>query len=291
MTQQGKTSIVSASPKNIKKEPPMVNRITARKRPLSGTSPVRMARVRAALKKIPGLVRLVRLCRLIFHPRYRSEWLLQRTRPDNLFQPYGTTRFDRWPKIFGFIHERLADVPESTLLSFGCSTGEEVFTLRRYFPQAKIVGIDINPRSIAVCQSKLLKSRDKNIQFKQASSTDLESTASYDAIFCMSVLRHGKLGASAPESCEHIIRFSDFEKMVTDLCRCLKPGGYLVLLGSNFRFCDTSIASEFEAVFNTSEIKPSKDTPIYGSNNMKIENGIYSETIFRKKFADRQDAV
>lgn len=239
-------------------------------------------KVKSTLKKVPGLVPLARLCRLIFRPVPRSEWLLKRENPDNLFQPYGYTQHDRWPQIFTFIREQLSEQREAAILSYGCSTGEEVFTLRRYFPKAFIVGIDINPRSIATCLKKLKKSRDQNMQFKQASTPKSEPDATYDAIFCMSVLRHGELGAKQPETCAHLISFNDFEKTVTDLCRCLKPGGYLVMLGSNFRFFDTSVASEFEVAYRLPIKKPLKDTPLYDSNNRRMTNDFCSEAIFRK---------
>jgi hypothetical protein len=45
----------------------------------------------------------------------------------------------------------------------------------------------------------------------------------------MAVFRHGDLGGDHPESCSHRITFEAFEATVTDLARCLKPGGYLVI--------------------------------------------------------------
>lgn len=246
-------------------------------------TPNRTESWKAELKKVPGLVRLVRLCRIMVSPGYRSEWLLNRHRPDNLFQPYGTTRIDRFPFFFDFVRNQLSDIATPRLLSFGCSTGEEVFTLRRYFPQAEIVGIDINPRSIAVCRNKLGKSREPAIRFELAGSPDAEPEAFYDAVFCMAVLRHGELGACHPEVCDHLIRFLDFEKTVISLCRCLKTGGYLVILGSNFRFCDTVAANGFDTVYSVAENVPRKDTPLYDPENRKLADGIYNEVIFRKK--------
>lgn len=204
-------------------------------------------RWKARLKKVPGLVRLVRLCRIIGDSGYRSEWRLKRDKPDNLFQPYSLTGFDH-PHIFAFVCDRLSAHSASRLLSYGCSTGEEVFTLRNYFPQAEIVGIDINPRSIHICRKQLERGGATRIRFKLARSPDAEPDGCYDAVFCLSVLRHGELGASHPESCDHLIRFIDFEKTVESLCRSLKLGGYLILRGSNFRFCDTVAAIEFDTV-------------------------------------------
>jgi SAM-dependent methyltransferase len=238
---------------------------------------------KARLKKIPGLVRLVRLCRFIGDPGYRSEWRLKRDKPDNLFQPYSLTGFDRYPHIFAFVSSRLSAHSASRLLSYGCSTGEEVFTLRSYFPQAEIVGIDINPRSIHICLKQLKRGRATRIRFELAGSPDAEPDDCYDAVFCLSVLRHGELGISHPESCSHLICFTDFEKTVAGLCRCLKPGGYLIIRGSNFRFADTAVSSGFDAVFSVEDKAPRKDSPVYGSDNRYLPDTVYNDVIFRKR--------
>lgn len=240
-------------------------------------------RWKAGLRKVPGLVPLVRLCRIAVSPAYRSEWRLMRARPDNLFQPYARTVFDRYPRIFSFVRDCVPDSAAIRILSFGCSTGEEVFSLRRYFPQAEIVGIDINSHNIEVCCKKLGRDRDSRIRFALASSAEDELEASYDAVFCMSVLRHGKLGVSHPETCSDLIRFADFEKTVTSLCRCIKPGGYLAIRGSNFRFSDIAAASEFDAVYRVNEAEPRTDTPLYGPDNKRLRGTIYNDVIFCKR--------
>lgn len=234
-------------------------------------------------KKIPGLVRLVRLFRLCIYPARRSEWLLQRRNPENLFQPYGQTGFNRYPGIFSFITKRLSGTSAPRLLSFGCSTGEEVFTLRRYFPHAEIVGIDINPRSIAICNKKRASLFDEQLRFELAESTRDQPTACYDAVFCMAVLRHGNLGASRVENCSDWIRFEDFEKMVTDFCRVLKPGAYLILRHSNFRFADTRIAAEFDVVLSDKIHEARKDTPLYGRDDRLLADAVDCDIVFRKR--------
>lgn len=244
------------------------------------------SRLKGALKKVPGLVFLVRLCRLVRSPIYRSEWLLIREKPDNLFQPYSETRFNRYPGIFSFVCQQLSNVKMPRLLSYGCSRGEEVFTLRDYFPAAEIVGIDINSRNISICHKKLKQNGDSRICFKQAGSPVAEPVAFYDAIFCMAVLQHGGLRASNAENCAYLITFADFEQTVAGLSQCLKPGGYLTIRFSNFRFSDTWVAKEFDAVFSLNDKSPRLDTPIYGSDNQRIVDGLYNEAVFRKRIVD-----
>jgi SAM-dependent methyltransferase len=125
---------------------------------------------------------------------YRNVVWLYFVRSAGAFQPFNDTRIDRYPVIFRFVQTALGRDNPVRILSYGCSTGEEVFSLRHYFPRATIKGIDINPANIAVCQRCLRKAPDADISFAVDRSTAAEPSGSYDAIFCMAVLRHNKLG-------------------------------------------------------------------------------------------------
>lgn len=46
---------------------------------------------------------------------------------------------DRYPACKNYFNGK----QDLKILSYGCSTGEEVLTLRRYFPTAQIIGTDI----------------------------------------------------------------------------------------------------------------------------------------------------
>ncbi|MEI9996636.1 MAG: class I SAM-dependent methyltransferase [Rhizomicrobium sp.] len=218
------------------------------------------------------------LARFVADPAYRGMLLLALRRPRNRFQPYSAARPDRYPTIFGAARARLGDGPALRLLSFGCATGEEVATLRRYFPRAFIKGIDINPQSIAVCRAAL--GGDPHLAFAVAGSTAQEADASYDAIFCMAVLRHGDLARSRPPRCDHLIRFADFERTVADFARCLKPGGLLALRHSNFRFKDTAAAASFETVLNVHRYT---DTPQYDPANRRLPDMAHESALFGKR--------
>lgn len=241
--------------------------------------------MKTQLKKIPGILQLARLVRFIISPAYRSQWLLQRDNPEGLFQPYSQTFTNRHPREFSFIQKQLSGVAVPRLLSFGCSTGEEVFSLRSYFPDAEIVGIDINPRSIAVCRERLARTGDPLIRFDVAASPTAEPSTYYDAVFCMSVLRHGQLSVDNAANCEHLIRFADFERIVTDLCRCLKPGGYFIIKGSNFRFADTAAAAAFDVALHKPGLSRINKTPLYGPDNRRLCNASYKAVVFHKRSA------
>ncbi|RBJ84319.1 class I SAM-dependent methyltransferase [Pseudomonas sp. MWU12-2534b] len=209
----------------------------------------------------------------------RSSALLMRRRPQGLFQPYGTTREDRYPELFQSIHQVLADTAQTRLLSFGCSTGEEVFSLARYFRQAHIRGVDIDAGRIGRCRARWLREgREPRLSFACAGDVALEPTASYDLVMAMAVFRHGALGGS-PTDCSAWIRFSDFDRVLGDLARVLKPGGLLVIRHANFRFGDTSVAGLFECLRGEAAL----GSPIYGRDDRLLPGVLGDDGIYRKR--------
>jgi SAM-dependent methyltransferase len=234
------------------------------------------------LKRWP-IYRMARfLYRFSTDAEYRSVALIRFEKPPGLFQPFIDTLPDRYPILFAFAREKLGADTQARVLSFGCSTGEEVFALRRYLPMATIKGIDINRRNIAICNARCRSSPDPAIVFEVGGSTRTEEIGSYDAIFCLAVLRHGDLSAFGGDRCDHIIRFADFERVVGDFSRCLRPGGLLFIAHSNFRFSDTAAARGFEVVFRVPTPEPDPRTPVFDRNNRLMHGAAYGEMVFRK---------
>ncbi len=215
---------------------------------------------------------------------FRSVTLLRWKRPENLFQPFTKTSDDRYPEIFQFARDTIGDTPDHRILSFGCSTGEEVFALRHYFPNATIKGIDINKRSIAAAERQSRQRHLRRIEFECASSAAGEAEASYHAIFAMAVFRHGGLDLSGKDaSCAHLIRFCDFDATVSGLARALRPGGLLFIAASNFRFCDTATAASFETVFASERRAGRHLTPTFDRENRFLPGETNCDVGFRKK--------
>jgi SAM-dependent methyltransferase len=222
------------------------------------------------------------LMRLARDPVYRHMMRLYWWPRRDAFQPFSDTRPDRYPAIFKFVRSELGTDHPVALLSFGCATGEEVFSLRRYFPRATIKGIDINPGSIVVARRRLAAEPDPGLSFACGASTADEPAARYDAIFCMAVLRHGGLGAPGVVRCDPLLRFDDVAGALADFHRCLKPGGLLIVRHSNFRVCDTPIGTEFETVLSVPN-RGAPTTPIFGPDNRLMSGLDGSDTVFRKR--------
>ncbi len=239
-----------------------------------------IVRWKPLLRKVPGY-RVARFFYRIVHGvESRNAALLLLWPPKGLYQPYGTTSNDRYPEFFKYAREQIGDGTDVRILSVGCSTGEEVFSLRRYFSQATILGLDINPFNIAVCRLRLLRSGHKRISFSVAGSTVAQANDSCDAIFAMAVFRHGDLNCSPPpQKCDHRIRFVDFEKSVTDMARILKPGGLLIIQHAMFRFDDTLVAARFRTAITHGT---GETAPVYSSGDCLVNEVDSFGAVYRK---------
>ena len=228
---------------------------------------------RGAIKLASDLVRVQSV---------RRSWFLRLSRPKNLFQPHNDTWPDRYPGIFDFLQTMIADRSTVRILSFGCSVGDEVFSLRTRFPRATIVGIDISRGNISECQRRQRDFSDDRMLFIRSGTADDQPESHYDAVLCLAVLRHGDLTTSSSESCAHRITFQAFDKTVQGLARCLKVGGYLVIEHSNFRFCDSSSATKFDLVAHHDLPATSLTYPVFGTDNLRLDDQNYREVVFRK---------
>ena len=211
----------------------------------------------------------------------REAAVSQILRPDNLFQPFTTTSTGRYPEEFAVVKDALGtDTPR--ILSFGCASGDELFTLRADFPAALIHGVDINPLAVRTARKRVRDSGDDRITVERASDASGLRPASYDVVLALAVFRHGALKAQ-PESCAGLLRFADFERTVTGLCTALAPGGLFVIRHANFRFTDCAVAAGFEAV--RTGLPSSNEggvTPVYDRDDRLVRGAAGDDGIYRK---------
>lgn len=212
-------------------------------------------------------------------PSQRAIDRLRADSADSLLQPFSDTCSDRHPALFKFARLKLDANPAPLILSYGCSSGEEAFTLLDYVPRAKIDAIDINPRLVRQAQRNARRRKAERIDFVLQGRPP-GGRPRYDAIFCLSVLRHGDLERIAPDTCAHILPFSRFAETIAGLDAILVPGGYLYIWGSNFRFADTPHASNYVAV-DVPGMDPHPG-PVYGADDRLIDCNGNSQFAYRK---------
>lgn len=222
------------------------------------------------------------LRRLPFHAPLKALYHRLRT-PRHAFQPYGYTEVDRHPALFGLCHALVGDGADRRLLSFGCSTGEEVFSLRRYFPAARITGLDVDKRRLRFARRHLARGGGDSGMSFVAGYDARAAEGLYDVILCLSVFRHGWLQGGPLDRCDAWIRFADFERVVTGLAHRVKPGGLLALFHGNFRFADTSVSADFDRVASWSGPDPDPTTPVYGPDNRLIAAAVAECALFRRR--------
>jgi SAM-dependent methyltransferase len=198
------------------------------------------------------------------------------------FQAYSHTVDNRYPWLFQFAATMLGGGQALRILSFGCSRGAEVFSLRDYFPDAYIKGIDIDPRNIALCRARARAENAQRMCFIAAATTASEHSEAYDAIFCLAVLCLADLTISNARRSDPFLRFADFERMVADFSRCLKPGGLLLLHTTNFRFSDTDVARHFDVVLEADPSQLAMDV-LFDRDNRLMRGMRYHAVAFRKR--------
>jgi SAM-dependent methyltransferase len=212
-------------------------------------------------------------------PVYRYRWRQRLRLAPPGFQLGLTTWPDRYPEIFAFTRDSLGAQGKHRILSFGCSNGDEVFTLRRYFPNARIRGVDINPGVIAFCNKRLEAAPDPDIGFATAGDTSGEPDEAYDLIFCMAVIREGQLDRRGLERCDKFLDFADYARAIAGFERCLRPGGLLSVRHANFRLHDTPSSLRFETIFR---FPVPRFNPIYGPDNRLMPGVEDEDAVFRK---------
>lgn len=176
------------------------------------------------------------------------------------------TSYNRYPEIF---KEIKGIIPSpSQILSFGCSTGMECETLQElYFPNIKIIGLDISEK---VIKNNIEKNKYKNIKYYSKVNDITEKS---DIIFANSVL------CRWPES-EGEYTFETFENTLKVIDTLLNKDGYLCIYNSKYLFSETELFlnKKYETIVTSH--KETGFVTKYHKNNKKINN--YPFFLFKK---------
>ncbi len=165
-----------------------------------------------------------------------------------LLQTETNTTRNRYPMAFESCAASIRR--DAKILSFGCSNGDEVFTLaERYFDNSTIVGVDLNHDCLLTARNRLKteNTRNNNIFFELSNEDWLRSIAPFDAIFAMSVLCLWPKTKTL-SNINNVFPYSRFEEAVTHLDSLLSVGGILTIVNSNYSFEHTDTARHYQAI-------------------------------------------
>ena len=204
-------------------------------------------------------------------------------------QQANNTRYDRYPEIFA-VARRSAALPKR-VLSFGCSTGEEVQTLaEKYFPDAQIVGVDVAPAVLE--RAKALTSALANVTICASDAAAILSHAPYDIIFAMSVLCRNPAPRNWAE-----FSFERFEARISEFLEWLLPGGIFVLVNANYnltqsrliRFFDLIVSPDLEGPGQVWKLAPNRGVLERPGGGI-LKNKAATDCVFRRREEPWPDA-
>lgn len=159
-----------------------------------------------------------------------------------------TTAPNRYPGVFRTVRSEISNQHGPALgegrlriLSFGCSSGTEVLTLRAYFPDAMIFGCDVDPSAL---QAAVKNTREDACRLFISTPEGIAANGPYDLIFAMSVFCQYPASKKV-SNLESLYPFSLFEKLASNLIENLADGGMLCIMNSNHLFRDLPVASGF----------------------------------------------
>lgn len=178
---------------------------------------------------------------------------------------------DRYPALFD-LAAALAPNAER-ILSFGCSTGEELVSLRRRFPNSDIIGVEINARSRGLAES--LIANDKRMRVVSSSVSETP----FDVIFALAVLQRQpqKIADMGVTDLSSHYPFERFDSAVRELFGILRSHGLLCITNAHYRVEDSSVAAGLVPIPESQVM----EEPLFGPDGKLLKNPI-ARTIFRK---------
>ena len=232
------------------------------------------SRIRGARKRGAWLVKLIDTVRPALSAQGRGELCTSYLYGDEVHQTTSVTAYDRYPDLMALAAKLRPNARR--ILSFGCSTGEELSTLRSYFPSAEIVGAEINPRSRGIAERRV--AHDERIAVLAPGRIQ----GSFDLIFALAVLQrepHMILQIDADDLSAHY-PFDRFDKAVIDLVERLRPGGLFCAFHAHYPIEESTGATKLEAI----DASPVMEEPLFGRDGRRLSKP-EARSIFQKRSA------
>jgi SAM-dependent methyltransferase len=125
------------------------------------------------------------------------------------------------------------------ILSFGCSTGEEIVTIRSIFPDADLYGCEIEP----VALHEAMATTGHLATIFKSDRAAIRDHGPFDLINCASVLC-----LDPPTDMQKLFPPEDFDELLSVLDSALRPGGIIALTNASYRFYDSALAPHYDPV-------------------------------------------
>lgn len=221
---------------------------------------------------------LFNVLRFFFNTSYRAR-IIQAYVYKNAYHQFSNfTEYNRYPDLFKMAKLHVYDLDKPKILSFGCSTGEEVLSIEAYMPQASIVGVDINKWCLKMAKKK---TTSLNIHFLHSLSSEFDEMGDFDVIFCLAVFQHpdNRHNRFLKESA---YRFDKFENQLLLLDKKLKSGGLLIIDHTDFNFLETQLMYQYVVVPNEGNLKRRK-RPLFNKSGLKVSDAQTLFRVFQKK--------
>jgi spermidine synthase len=232
--------------------------------------PFLRAWIKAARKRGAFWVHILDVVRLLPFGEGRARLWTRLARSGEVHQTTSDTREDRYPALFDLAAALAPDAKR--ILSFGCSTGAELVSLRRRFPGSEIVGVEINPRSRRIAARRVADDPRTQVHSRA-------ENGSFDLIFALAVLQREphKIDEMDVRDLTPFYPFEKFDAAIWALVALLRPGGLLCVQHAHYRVEDSSAARELEPV----AVSPVIEGRLFGRDGRRVE-GASAKTMFRK---------
>ena len=207
--------------------------------------------------------------------RHRLVALTNFVRPRAIHQTWGTTSLNRRPALFQALVAMVPDCASLKVLSFGCSTGEEVLDLLVHYRQGRVFGTDAHRGRLAMAQARI---GEAAILFR-SSAANMSQHGPFDLIVACSVfIRHPE--DTHTEDLGRIYPFVQFEEGLRMLYGATRPGGHILIHNSNYDVMDTSLKKgltpvSHPAIFQNAEI------PCFDRSGRKLPGVLRGPELFR----------
>jgi hypothetical protein len=230
------------------------------------------SRIKAARKRGAMWVRLLDIARLLAAAEGRSVLWTRFIYGNEVHQTTPETAEERYPELFDSL-ARLMPAARR-ILSFGCSTGEELVSLRRRFPNAELVGADINPRARRIAKQRTAGDRLTSVIAPDA----IDGT--YDLVLALAVLQREphKIAEMGVEDLSPYYPFARFDAALCKLAARLRKGGLLCVDHAQYRVEDSSVAPSLGPVPES----PISQGLLFGPDGRPLV-GKTARAVFRKR--------